>query len=119
MSVCAKWTQRGPGWTPRVGWECQFADVVLPMVASIMIVHGELSRREIWAWMERDGVNLADATAVYGWLGIEQMVDGILGFQVTHLFRHLHLVITNDDTWGPQYRLPRPKRHPISQLDIS
>lgn len=50
------------------------------MVASIMIVYGELSRREIWAWMEGDGVNLRDATAVYSWLGLEQMVDSIFGF---------------------------------------
>lgn len=84
--VCRRYHVEGDAWTRQEGIWCQFPDVVLPAVVSIMFFDPKVYDSVILPRMRQDRVNIFKPDEVYCWFGKEVTWDGSTSNQISCLF---------------------------------
>jgi superfamily II DNA helicase RecQ len=81
--------------SPHGGWrliperQCQFPDIVIPTVISIMHLNPRGCAEVIYTWMKDDGVDVEEADDVYTWFGQKIRWSGMEGTRLIEVFYRL------------------------------
>jgi hypothetical protein len=68
--ICQRYESNGNGgWRVIAERECQFCEIVIPVVVSASFIQPGGCMDSIWAWMHQDGVYYKNKEDVYTWMG--------------------------------------------------
>ncbi|PCG88128.1 Hypothetical protein PENO1_112010 [Penicillium occitanis (nom. inval.)] len=83
--------------------QCQFPDVVIPTVISIMHLNPGGCAEIIYAWMKADGVDVEDADHVYTWFGQKIRWSGMEGTRLVEVFYRLSQFVITPASRSPRW----------------
>ncbi|QGA22350.1 hypothetical protein EYB26_010066 [Talaromyces marneffei] len=103
QAICQRYEARPDGgWRVIPERQCQFPDVVIPTVISIMHLNPGACAETIYAWMRDDQVDVEDADHVYAWFGQKIRWSGMEGTRLIEVFYRLSRFVI-----APTSRSPR------------
>jgi len=90
QAICEHWQQKEEqGWWEAVkGGECQYADVLVPTLTTLMIM-GADGDEVVFQEMKDEGIDIQDEVAVCRWLGQQVKWGGIEATKMVKVFHFL------------------------------
>lgn len=90
QAVCRRLEPNPHGaWRQIAGIKCQFPNVVIPTVISIMHLDPGGCSEPVYQWMEADGVDRDQDDQVYAWFGQKIRWGGIEATRLVQVFYQL------------------------------